>query len=139
MNTQICCVRGVPPNFERLAAKFPQARELGTIFTYGAVVYYTGDKAPTRELVAHEAVHAARQMAHSGGPEAWWERYCEDALFRLDEELYTHHAELIAARKRHGHRTKDLQSIAARLAGPLYGRLLTVDQARHALLTGVVA
>lgn len=143
-----------PPIFEDCVRKFGRAvvDRPGVIFSWGMKIYAPGNATITRELFAHEAVHGERQLGgktpsrYSPGAWkeeedsiwAWWKRYLDEPLFRLDEELHAHHAEYHAYRKRHGHSTRYLTEIAARLAGPLYGNLVTVAQAKHAILTGVV-
>lgn len=139
-----------PPCFERCCEVFGRANvdRKGVIFSWGDRIYNPGNVGIPRELAAHEAVHGLRQLRYSMSlehdltdeqrTEAWWERYLTDPLFRLDEELYAHHAEYIARKKRHGHEPRVFNAIAERLAGPLYGNLLTVAQAKHAILTGVV-
>lgn len=126
-----------PPNFERIASVFPLARRGGVIFTYGDTAYFPGNKTMSRELRAHEAVHATRQLAEPHGPEGWWERYLIDPAFRLEEEVLAHAAEYAAYRTRHGQTPKFLRFISERLAGPFYGNLLTVDEAKLAILTMV--
>lgn len=128
-------VHGRPPNFQAIATVFPEAFREGVIFTYAPKAYFTGKGDLSRELKAHEAVHANRQL-DMGGPDAWWERYLVDPGFRLHEELLAHRAEWQAFTRRHGPGVRFLNVIAARLAGPLYGKMLTVAQAKHAIVTG---
>lgn len=137
-----------PPVWDRCIAKFGAAAIVGrpVIFSWGSRIYNPTGTSICRELAAHEAEHGRRQLAFAhaaglndeDGVAMWWERYLEDRLFRLDEEIYAHHVEYVAYRKRHGARPADLRMIAHRLSGPLYGNLLTFAQAKHAILTGEV-
>ena len=125
---------GRPPNFEQIVKVFPFARTVGTIFTYGDTAYLSGKKELTPELREHEAVHATRQLAYPGGAVAWWDRYLIDAQFRLDEELHAHRAEYRAHRKRHGQHPAFLRMLVDRLSGPLYGNILSDEQAKNLIL-----
>ena len=125
-----------PPNFGLIVARFPNAANHGVYFSYGYTLYNPSGVTVTRELREHEATHGERQLAM--GVEAWWNRYLTDRLFVLDEELHAHHAEWRASVKRHGPDNRRLRMIAAKLAGPLYGCMISAEQAAHAIVTGVV-
>jgi hypothetical protein len=133
-------VHGRPPNYEAIVAVFPGAALPGVIFAYGDRVYAPGAGGRPRpfvlppELHAHEAVHLERQ---AGCPEPWWERYLADTAFRLEEEILAHCAEYRAYCARHPNRVKQAQAlagIAAKLAAPLYGGLISAEDAREAIL-----
>jgi hypothetical protein len=109
--------RGLPPNIIEIAAHFPLSGD--EIFTYGDTIYTPAQL--SRSLVAHEKVHIKQQLGM--GPEAWWDRYLEDPQFRLEQELEAHRAEYKAGGK--------LSEIAERLASPLYGGLVSEDEARE--------
>jgi hypothetical protein len=133
----ICVVHGIPPNYAKVVAVFPEARQAGSIFTYAPKVYFTGKGELSRELKVHEHVHLVRQF-EAGGPEAWWERYLVDPTFRLVEELHAHRAEWLAYQRRHGPGERYLRLVASRLAGPFYGNMVSLELARHAILTGEI-
>jgi hypothetical protein len=60
-----------------------------------------------------------------------------DPSFRLEEELLAHRAEYRAYCARHPNRAKQARMIdwiAEKLAAPLYGSLVSVDDARRAVL-----
>lgn len=125
-----------PPNFEAIAAVLPDARKPCVIFAYGDVIYNpAGNKIPPC-LLAHEAVHGRRQLEM--GIETWWQRYLDDVNFRYTEELLAHRAEFQSASlgvKIKEKRGKILAPIARRLAGPLYGKARTYDQAKRDILS----
>lgn len=103
------------------------------IFTWGDTIYNPAGIFITPELRAHEEVHFVRQTGDTPAIEAWWKRYLIDEEFRLAEELPAHRAEFqkfCQTHKDRNARNKFLTTIAARLAGPLYGGLLTLPQAR---------
>lgn len=129
-------VRGVPPNVDAIAKVFPQARKLGTIFAWGDTVYVndtTADLSP--QLRAHEAVHCQRQLEI--GIEVWWDRYLTDREFMFQEELIAHRAEYGAIKgleKDRNRLSAHLNTIAGRLASPLYGNVVTLSEAKQLIL-----
>lgn len=126
-----------PPMFDRICAVFPDAVRPGVIFTWGDRLYNPSNGKVTRELMAHEEIHSERQGKTEMEVVEWWNRYLADAGFRLDEELPAHRAEYQAYCKRHGSgREKFLSHVAARLAGPLYGGLVNLREAKN-LVMGV--
>lgn len=129
-----------PPNMDELDAQF-QVRGRPIIYAWGDVIYNPLNVVVPPQLRTHEAVHCRRQRALEGGPEEWWRRYLDDPEFRLAEELVAHQAEYLtfvglkgANRKR---RRAYLNVVAERLAGEMYGRLVTRKQAMK-LITGPV-
>jgi hypothetical protein len=90
------------------------------IFAFGEHLYNpSGDPIP-HALLAHEAVHQARQMMD--GVDNWWDRYIAEQEFRYEEELLAHTAEYTAQRPGldRNQKHKLLMSTAARLVAPLY-------------------
>lgn len=91
------------------------------------------------ELVAHEHVHAMRQGTDVAG---WWRCYIGDRAFRLEEEIPAHVAEfkqicVMQASKWTSRRTMRrvlAGAIARKLSSPLYGELISFDQARKTIL-----
>lgn len=131
-------IKDRPPLYAEIDAAFGVAGK-PVIFSWGELIYNPTGLKVSRELVAHEAIHGARQGTRDQEIEAWWRRYIKDPAFRADEEIPAHHAEYRAFCKRHGDqgaRGKFFRSIAARLASPLYGTLFTQAEAELAVLTG---
>jgi hypothetical protein len=127
-------VDGRPPNYVEIVAVFPGAALPGVIFAYGDRIYAPGGRTPSPALQAHEQVHCERQGAR---PEHWWGLYLTDPAFRLEEELLAHRAEYRAYCARHVNRVKQAQAladIAAKLSAPLYGGLISPEDARRAIL-----
>jgi hypothetical protein len=109
-----------PPNIQAIAAVFPTAMDLPTIFAYGHDIYNpTGAEIPNA-LLAHEGVHCARQLIQ--GVENWWEQYCRDEVFRYEEELLAHirEYEVGAWGLDRNQRRALLWHTAERLVAPLY-------------------
>lgn len=129
-----------PPLFDEIAAVFPDARQPGVLFCFGSAIYAPGPPRPIRrELVAHEQVHCDRQGVDIEG---WWRRYLADEAFRLEEELPAHVAEFrslceqyrfqwISARAM---RRTFATAIGRKLAAPLYGRMISAEDAKRAIL-----
>jgi hypothetical protein len=127
-------VDGRPPNYEAIVAVFPGAANPGVIFAYGDRIYAPGGRKLTPALQAHEGVHCARQ---GGRPDHWWGLYLTDPRFRLEEEVLAHGAEYRAYCARHANRLKRTQAlewIAHKLAAPLYGNLISPEDAQRAIL-----
>lgn len=133
-------VYGPPPNFEEIVAVFPQAARHGVLFCWGDRIYAPGPASPIgREFLAHEQVHCDRQGREV---ESWWRRYLSDPVFRLEEELPAHVAEFKSLREQHRDRWVSGRAmrrtfaahVARKLAAPLYGSMISVDDAKKAIL-----
>lgn len=127
-------VRAYPPNIEAIAKVYPNAMGKGVIFSYGDRLFNPTAVQIPKQLIAHEGEHGRRQEA--AGVEAWWNRYLTDRLFMLDEEIYAHHAEWKCALRHIG--PGAIRAVAQRLAGPLYGNVISYEQALRAIQTGEV-
>lgn len=135
-------IKAFPPNYQAINDAF-DVRGKGVIFCYGDRIYNPSGVAVGPDLVTHEQVHSERQQAHAGGVEDWWRHYIADPAFRLAEEIPAHQAEFRYWLRQPGadRPVKGFRSaaefrrlhIAQRLAGPLYGRLLTVSDAKSLL------
>jgi len=126
-------VRERPPNFDAIAKVFPGAYGSGVIFCYGDTLCNPSGVALTKALVAHEEVHSEQQ---NGNPQAWWDRYLLDVEFRLSQELPAHAAEYQIASlglARPGRRLH-LRDISEKLAAPLYGRMISPEEAKKQIL-----
>lgn len=132
-----------PPIYDACVARFPGADVAHAIFSFGDRIYNLSGQPLTPALLAHEMVHCAQQTRKriSGigewTPELWWERYLFGPLeFRLEEELIAHAAEfrvMVMGGNRHVRRAA-LSIIATRLAGPLYGRIISLADAKRQIL-----
>lgn len=121
-------VRAWPPNIDLIRATF-QLEGTKPIFAFGDIVYNPYGVPFGPELQVHEAVHGRRQLKI--GSDVWWDRYCADADFRLDEELPAHKAEywrLCRGASLAGKRDV-LEYVAKRLAAPIYNWKGTVTEA----------
>lgn len=74
-----------PPIWEKAHQRF-EIDDSRTIYAYGTNIYNPAGVNVTPELLEHESVHMHQQDKH-GGPEAWWKRYLDDEVFRMEMEL----------------------------------------------------
>lgn len=123
--------RARPPNYDDIVAVFPFAKGKPVYFTYGDTIFNPAGVTISRSLMAHEEVHSARQQID--GPQQWWARYLLEPAFRLEEELAAHRCEYAVATQGAGRgvRRSTLKLIAQRLAGPLYGKMISLDEAKR--------
>jgi hypothetical protein len=122
-----------PPNIEQIAGAFPACRRQPTLFCWGSTIFNPGNIRVDDSLIAHERIHCD-QTRDAGGPENWWEQYIASAEFRFAQELPAHRAEYRSICEKLGMtrnlRRIHLRQIARRLAGPLYGGLVKVHEAK---------
>lgn len=132
-------IRDRPPLFDEIDAKF-KVRGLPVLFAWGSIIYVpSGSLEVFPHLMAHEEVHGGRQGNSEGAILAWWRLYLDDPKFRLAEEILAHRAEYEHLLRNGGgrqQRRRHLAVTAARLAAPLYGRLISVAEAKKALEVG---
>lgn len=129
-----------PPNYDEVIARFPFAANHGVIFTYGQTIYNPSSVEISAALKCHESVHAQRQGEDEEEIRAWWSRYLNEPMFRVEEELLAHRAEYRAFKgwtKDRNAVARELDTIARRLSGPLYGGVLSYAAARRFILVDV--
>jgi len=132
-----------PPVYDQCVRVFGAENIEGKpiIWSWGDRIYNPLGIDIPRELFAHEAVHGERQGRDHGSIQQWWLEYLADAAFRYEEERLAHRAEWHAHVKygAGNNLTPIFNGIAARLASPLYGKLISVDDAKSALALGAIA
>jgi hypothetical protein len=129
-----------PPIFEKIAEKFPVVRtNRAVIFTYGDTIYNPGGNYIDDELMLHEETHIRQQAMMNGGKDAWWDKYLEDPQFRTDQELEAYQAQFNATRTRYGRPVwrRELKRLARDLSSPIYGNILSYDEAAKLIKEGV--
>lgn len=122
-----------PPNYAEILKVFPAAARGGVIFAYEPNIYAPGGSVPPA-IIAHEEVHFARQR--DMGVELWWELYLVNIRFRYEEELLAHQAEyrfMIGSDNSRPVRRHALKTVAKKLSAPLYGGLVSMQQAMEDL------
>lgn len=80
-----------PPIYNSVIEAF-DIDESTVVMTYGDHVY-TPTGMLTPDLILHEGVHVGQQNKYPGGPDAWWEKYLTDPLFRYLQELEAYRAQ----------------------------------------------
>jgi len=135
-----------PPNYEQIAAAFNIKGRYGIIFTYGSTIYNPDGEPVSPDLFAHEEVHERQQRdilalslnRPTNGPAEWWDRYIADPEFRLDQEVEAYRAQYKFAQENYGRdqRRALLKHISKALAGPMYGYLMSPDEARRTIQRG---
>lgn len=129
MSDEVTIIPEVPPNIDAIRARFPISGQ--EIFAWAGTIYNPSNNRLPVWLVEHEKVHF-RQQAEVGGPENWWAQYIEDDEFRLEQELEAHRREyrvFCRLNKDRNVRARYLMEIAARLAAPMYGKVIEPREA----------
>lgn len=133
-------VQAPPPIYDEIVAVFPGAARPGVLFCFGDKIYAPGLRSVIGpEFFAHEQVHGDRQGADVLG---WWKRYLAEPAFRLEEELPAHVAEFKSLCEQQRYKWVSARAmrrtiaafVARKLAAPLYGNLITVEDAKKAIL-----
>ncbi len=127
-------VKAYPPNYDLICDHIPAVRQNSAIvFTYGNKIYSPKFETLSDDLMAHEEVHTKRQK----NPDEWWQRYLTDVQFRLDEEVAAYRVQWQYMIDHYGRqqRRSMLQKIAKDLSSPMYGKIVTKQEAIK-LITG---
>jgi len=135
-------VHTYPPNIDDIAKVFPLAKEMDNIiFAYGHTIYSPSEAKISVPILKHEFVHCQRQGSAEDGIIEWWDKYLKDIDFRYTEEKIAHIAEYIKACELAEHRSarrRTLRIISKKLCHPLYGNMVTFENAKKALKNGLV-
>jgi hypothetical protein len=118
-------IKAFPPNWPALAKVFPIKGRPQIVYAWGDLIFNPSGVALPPWVLAHEGVHGERQKVM--GISGWWDTYCMDPDFRLNEEILAHRVEwgTYAGPKREHY----LKVMAKRLSSPLYGSLVTEAEA----------
>jgi|CXWL01.1.fsa_nt_gi hypothetical protein len=121
-----------PPNIEDIRKVFTINDT--TVFTYKDTIYNPHNCPIDIPIMAHEEVHSRQQ---GEDPEGWWKKYLEDPVFRIEQEAvaysmqYWMQCQFI---KNRDTRALNLQRLAETLAGDMYGKMMTVEEAKKWIL-----
>lgn len=127
--------KGYPPNIDAIRKVFPLSG--GEIFAwnlkeeFGGIIFNPQGFDVPAWLVAHEKVHF-RQQARHRSTEDWWAQYLVDTEWRLEQELEAHQVEYRSFCRSHldrNVRTRFLRLLAQRLSAPMYGSIITAQDA----------
>lgn len=97
-----------------------------TVFAYNGVIYTNNDL--PEHLIIHEETHLKQQREHRFGVAGWVEDYLNDNVFRLKVEAQAYRNQLASVKDRNNRNYLKIQC-ARDLAGPLYGNLLSYNEA----------
>lgn len=125
--TDVKIVTEYPPIIKLIEEKFPLTGY--EIFAWGDTIYNPSGNPLPVWLIEHEKVHFRQQ---GGKPKSWWKSYLKDPQFRLDQELEAHRVEYRVFCRHVKDRNKQiryLRGIAARLASPMYGGIISPMEA----------
>lgn len=130
-------IKAYPPNFNALSKVFPIKGQQGILYSWGDRIYNPSGLEIPPHLLVHEGVHGERQRSIMSidpvvSTEMWWDHYIDDVVFRIIEEKYAHQAEW----KAYNGSAPDLylEGMVRRLSGPLYGNMVSSNQARDMIL-----
>lgn len=130
-------ITGYPPNYEAISEAFDIKDNDGVVFTYGNKLFVPSGNKIDKPLMKHEETHA-RQQANIG-VEEWWDRYLEDVGFRFSEELEAYRNQYRAmANLPLEIRIGYLNHCATDLAGPIYGNLVSKEEAMAAITKDII-
>ena len=118
-----------PPNYDQFKQFFPGFEKHEPVFVYGDVIYNPFNRDLTPDVVFHEEVHSRQQGKN---PEFWYSRYFREPHFRLEQEVEAYRAQYAFVNKRVKDRELKaffLHQLSTALASPLYGNLVTREEA----------
>lgn len=127
-------VIGPPPNYDDIVRAFgPVSRT--AYFAWGETIY-TRQARQDIDLgvVRHESVHS-QQQKRVGGPEIWWRRYLADPVFRREQEIPAYRAQLAFYALKVPRKVLRMATLAIskEMSGPMYGKMMTRQEAMQAL------
>ena len=123
-------LRAYPPNFKAISEVFPVMGRPGILYAWGDKLYNPSGVKLTPWIEAHEQTHMDRQT----DAEAWWAEYLIYPTFRLQEEILAHQYEWGMFHSFYTSPTyleKYLDMMAKRLSSPLYGNLISYEEAKR--------
>lgn len=77
-------VNSFPPNHNQIKQFIPHTK--GNVYCYGSQIYAPDSTEIPEDIIFHEATHKSQQERFTN-PDLWWQQYCFDKDFRLQEEL----------------------------------------------------
>lgn len=136
-----------PPNWNEIKKVFPKAQEQQAVFCFGETLHNPFNSEITEDLKIHEAVHSKQQ---GKDPQKWWDRYCKEPEFRINEELVAYGTQLFYLKTTKVKKTDDkgnevmvylpsrviewyIDKIAQTLSGKLYGECIDFNKAKTRL------
>lgn len=125
-------VRGKPPMYDKIVSALGEPGEF-TVYTYGETIYSPSGELPS-DVMVHEKVHVDQQV--KVGRDWWWDHYLEHSSFRVSQELEAYRVQYQFLRRHVKDRNalaREAFHLARTLAGPLYGRVMSFNDALNAI------
>lgn len=125
-----------PPNIEAIKQRFEVPYE--AVFTYGDTLYVPHGGTIDKALMVHEETHMRQQKTI--GKEVWWDWYLGSKDFRLSQEVEAYQNQYREQKKHIKDRNelnRYLQRLAQDLSSPMYGKIMTLTEARQAIRSDV--
>lgn len=126
-----------PPIWEKAARLFGLKNGDPIFFTYGDTIYNPAGAQLTPDLIVHEECHGEQQDMHPDVAKIWWERYCHDTEFRIEQEAEAYGAQyrwLCRRDRDRNAQARHLHQLAAMLASPMYGSAIGHADAKKKIL-----
>ncbi len=121
-----------PPNIELIRATFKLHD--GIVFCYGDTLFNPDNGPVDDALMAHEETHMRQQ--EEMGVERWWNYYLSSALFRVSQEVEAYQNQYKVFKKLLKDKNdlnRALHRIASDLSSEMYGKVMTLVEARKAI------
>jgi len=118
-----------PPNYEDIEAKFHPGKSV--VYTYGDTLYNPYNAPLNHPLMVHEQTHAMQQ---GDDPKSWWNRYIDDPIYRVSQEVEAYRNQYVAfckIKKDRNARARFLYILASDLSGEVYGRCVSFPEAHQ--------
>lgn len=122
----------LPPNIRKIKKFYPDFDPFKVAVTYYPYIYFQGVMSP--DLFAHEMKHIEQQERIT--PEKWWENFFAFVPWRLEQEIAAYRSQLHFVKNRRGDKKVPImyqRELAGFLSGPLYGRVISYEEAIHIL------
>jgi len=118
------------PLYDKVKKVFPIGPN--TVFVYGNTIFTKKDITDAG-LLLHEMTHLFQQK--KVGIDKWWDKYLEDNKFRLSQEAECYSVQYGVYKKQNITKAEiGLNNIAKELSGPLYGEIISFDNAKKLII-----
>lgn len=122
-----------PPNYQFIQM-YLNVHAGKPAFPYGDTIYNPFKQEIPADVEYHEIVHRAQQE-REGGAEVWWNRYCVDYGFRLEQEIEAYARQYKFIKKSLGDKIakEALDGLVEDMLSPVYGFDITRSEAETAI------
>lgn len=123
-------IEDFPPIWDKVIAAGMRPNPDTVLFAYAGAIYAPRAKNISNDLLVHEGVHLDQQ---GDDADAWWDRYIQDAYFRIDQEAEAYAEQydfLCHDIKDRNQRNMILHRMAIQLSGAMYGNVITHSAAK---------